>query len=168
MTPFRYERIATDGAARRGRLHTAHGTVETPAFMPVGTAGTVKAMLPDNVRGTGAEVVLEGYVDPGERRVEGPFGDHTGYYSPAEEFPVFHVTCVTHRRKPIYPSTIVGRLTFAITDAVVNDFPDPVMPSSVWKRSPRSSPCANASIAAGWSPAGDRSDTSSSAGMPEC
>jgi 4-hydroxy-3-polyprenylbenzoate decarboxylase len=57
----------------------------------------------------GAEVVLEGYVDPRERRVEGPFGDHTGYYSPAEEFPVFHLTCVTRRRKPIYPSTIVGR-----------------------------------------------------------
>ena len=57
----------------------------------------------------GAEVVLEGYVDPDERRLEGPFGDHTGYYSLAEEFPVFHLTCVTRRRKPIYPSTIVGR-----------------------------------------------------------
>ncbi len=55
---FRYELIATDGKARRGRLHTAHGTVETPAFMPVGTAGTVKAMLPDQVRATGAEIVL--------------------------------------------------------------------------------------------------------------
>lgn len=56
-----------------------------------------------------AEIVLEGYVDPGERRVEGPFGDHTGYYSPAEEYPVFHLTCVTHRKDPIYPATIVGR-----------------------------------------------------------
>ncbi len=56
-----------------------------------------------------AEVVLEGYVDPHERRTEGPFGDHTGYYSPAEEYPVFHLTCVTHRRDPIYPATIVGR-----------------------------------------------------------
>jgi queuine tRNA-ribosyltransferase len=55
---FRYEPIATDGRARRGRLHTAHGTVETPAFMPVGTAGTVKAMLPEQVRATGAEIVL--------------------------------------------------------------------------------------------------------------
>ena len=56
-----------------------------------------------------AEIVLEGYVDPHERRLEGPFGDHTGYYSPAEEYPVFHITCVTHRKDPIYPATIVGR-----------------------------------------------------------
>ncbi len=56
-----------------------------------------------------AEFVLEGYVNPGERRMEGPFGDHTGYYSMAEPFPVFHVTCVTRRRAPIYPSTVVGR-----------------------------------------------------------
>ncbi len=57
----------------------------------------------------GSEIVLEGYVDPAERRVEGPFGDHTGYYSLAEEFPVFHLTCVTRRKEPVYPSTIVGR-----------------------------------------------------------
>ena len=56
-----------------------------------------------------AEIVLEGYVVPGELRPEGPFGDHTGYYSPAEEYPVFHVTAITHRRDPIYPTTIVGR-----------------------------------------------------------
>lgn len=56
-----------------------------------------------------SEVVLEGYVEPHERRVEGPFGDHTGYYSPAEEYPVFHLTCITHRKEPIYPATIVGR-----------------------------------------------------------
>ena len=56
-----------------------------------------------------AEIVLEGYVEPGERRVEGPFGDHTGYYSLADDYPVFHVTCVTHRREPIYPATVVGR-----------------------------------------------------------
>ena len=55
---FRYERLAEDGHARRGRIHTAHGTIETPAFMPVGTAGTIKAMLPDQVRKTGAEIVL--------------------------------------------------------------------------------------------------------------
>lgn len=55
-----------------------------------------------------AEIVLEGYVDPSESRTEGPFGDHTGYYSLAEEYPVFHVTAVTHRKKPIYPTTIVG------------------------------------------------------------
>jgi 4-hydroxy-3-polyprenylbenzoate decarboxylase len=57
----------------------------------------------------GADFVLEGYIDPRERRLEGPFGDHTGYYSLAEEFPVFHLTCLTRRRSPIYPSTIVGK-----------------------------------------------------------
>ncbi|KAA0240631.1 MAG: UbiD family decarboxylase [Armatimonadetes bacterium] len=56
-----------------------------------------------------AEIVLEGYVDPTERRLEGPFGDHTGYYSLAGMFPVFHCTCVTMREKAIYPATIVGQ-----------------------------------------------------------
>ncbi|HJX72673.1 MAG TPA: menaquinone biosynthesis decarboxylase [Candidatus Deferrimicrobiaceae bacterium] len=56
-----------------------------------------------------AEVILEGYVDPDDLRTEGPFGDHTGYYSLADEYPVFHVTCVTRRKKPIYPATIVGK-----------------------------------------------------------
>jgi 4-hydroxy-3-polyprenylbenzoate decarboxylase len=56
-----------------------------------------------------AEIVLEGYVDPTERRLEGPFGDHTGYYSLAREYPVFHLTAVTRRARPIYPATLVGR-----------------------------------------------------------
>jgi 4-hydroxy-3-polyprenylbenzoate decarboxylase len=56
-----------------------------------------------------AEFVLEGFVDPHERRVEGPFGDHTGYYSEADEYPVFHITAITHRRNAIYPATLVGR-----------------------------------------------------------
>jgi 4-hydroxy-3-polyprenylbenzoate decarboxylase len=56
-----------------------------------------------------AEIVLEGYVDPAERRREGPFGDHTGYYSLARDYPVFHLTAVTRRARPIYPTTIVGR-----------------------------------------------------------
>ncbi|MEP6717380.1 MAG: menaquinone biosynthesis decarboxylase [Terriglobia bacterium] len=55
-----------------------------------------------------AEIVLEGYVELGESRLEGPFGDHTGYYSLADQYPVFHVTCVTQRRDPIYATTIVG------------------------------------------------------------
>ncbi len=55
-----------------------------------------------------AEFVIEGYLDPDERRTEGPFGDHTGFYSPAEDYPVFHVTCITHRKDPVYPATIVG------------------------------------------------------------
>src|SRR5690606_25197632 len=53
-----FERLATDGAARRGRLVTAHGAIDTPAFMPVGTAGTVKAMLPESVAETGAQILL--------------------------------------------------------------------------------------------------------------
>lgn len=56
-----------------------------------------------------AEIVLEGYCEPGERRIEGPFGDHTGYYSMKGEYPVFHVTCITHREDAIYPATIVGK-----------------------------------------------------------
>jgi len=56
-----------------------------------------------------AEIVLEGYCEPYERRVEGPFGDHTGYYSLPDEYPVFHITCITHRRDAIYPATIVGK-----------------------------------------------------------
>lgn len=55
-----------------------------------------------------AEIVLEGYVEKGELGTEGPFGDHTGYYSPQEPFPVFHLTCMTMRRDAIYPSIVVG------------------------------------------------------------
>ena len=55
---FRWQSVASDGAARAGVLHTAHGAVQTPTFMPVGTAGTVKAMTADAVRSTGAGVVL--------------------------------------------------------------------------------------------------------------
>ncbi|MGW8318909.1 MAG: menaquinone biosynthesis decarboxylase [Candidatus Promineifilaceae bacterium] len=56
-----------------------------------------------------AEIVIEGYVDPNDQRLEGPFGDHTGFYTPADHFPAFHVTAITHRRSAIYPTTIVGR-----------------------------------------------------------
>lgn len=56
-----------------------------------------------------AEIVLEGYVERGDEGIEGPFGDHTGYYSPAEPFPVFHVTALTMRRDAIYPSIVVGK-----------------------------------------------------------
>ena len=55
-----------------------------------------------------AEIVLEGYVELGELRTEGPFGDHTGFYSLADQYPVFHVTCITQRKEPIYATTIVG------------------------------------------------------------
>jgi 4-hydroxy-3-polyprenylbenzoate decarboxylase len=57
-----------------------------------------------------ADFVLEGYVDPTEPLItEGPFGDHTGFYTPRDQYPAFHVTCVTHRRAPIFPATVVGR-----------------------------------------------------------
>jgi len=58
MTKFHFNLLKSDGKARRGRLSTAHGTIETPVFMPVGTAGTVKAMMPDAVRETGAQIIL--------------------------------------------------------------------------------------------------------------
>jgi 4-hydroxy-3-polyprenylbenzoate decarboxylase len=67
-------------------------------------AKTVDIMVPAD-----AEIVIEGYVDPSEKRLEGPFGDHTGYYSLAEDFPVLHVTAVTMRENAIYPATIVGQ-----------------------------------------------------------
>lgn len=64
---------------------------------------TVDIEVPAN-----AEIVLEGYVEMGEMRTEGPFGDHTGFYSLADEYPVFHVTCITRRKNPIYVTTVVG------------------------------------------------------------
>ncbi len=56
-----------------------------------------------------ADIVLEGYVDPEETRIEGPFGDHTGYYTPPEPYPVFNLTGIMHRKKPIYLTTVVGK-----------------------------------------------------------
>ncbi len=56
-----------------------------------------------------AEIILEGYVAANELRREGPFGDHTGYYSLADDYPVFHVECITHRKNPIYAATVVGK-----------------------------------------------------------
>jgi len=65
---------------------------------------TVDLEVPAN-----AEIVLEGYVELGELRAEGPFGDHTGFYTLEDEYPVFHLTCITHRKDPIYAATIVGK-----------------------------------------------------------
>jgi 4-hydroxy-3-polyprenylbenzoate decarboxylase len=65
---------------------------------------TVDLEVPAN-----AEIILEGYVELGELRPEGPFGDHTGFYTLKDEYPVFHLTCVTHRKDPIYAATIVGK-----------------------------------------------------------
>jgi 4-hydroxy-3-polyprenylbenzoate decarboxylase len=68
----------------------------------------VKCQTSDLEVPANAEIVLEGYVELGELRTEGPFGDHTGFYSLADEYPVFHVTCITQRKEPIYATTIVG------------------------------------------------------------
>ena len=69
----------------------------------------VKCITIDHEVPAHSQIVLEGYVEPYERRLEGPFGDHTGYYSLPDEYPVFHITCITHRKDLIYPATIVGR-----------------------------------------------------------
>jgi 4-hydroxy-3-polyprenylbenzoate decarboxylase len=113
----------------RERMPVAVALGADPATMYTGTAplppGLDEIMLAGWLRGQGvelvrcrtidlevpahAEIVLEGYVDPAESRVEGPFGDHTGYYSLAHPYPVFHLTALTRRRNPIYPTIIVGR-----------------------------------------------------------
>ncbi len=68
----------------------------------------VKCVTVDLEVPASSHIVLEGYVDPGERRREGPFGDHTGLYSQPDDYPVFHLTCVTRRKRPTYLTTVVG------------------------------------------------------------
>jgi 4-hydroxy-3-polyprenylbenzoate decarboxylase len=77
-------------------------------FLRQGAVEMVKCQTCDLEVPANAEIVLEGYVESGELRTEGPFGDHTGFYSLADEYPVFHVTCVTRRADPVYAATIVG------------------------------------------------------------
>ncbi|MBL8154974.1 MAG: menaquinone biosynthesis decarboxylase [Anaerolineae bacterium] len=69
----------------------------------------VKCVTQDLEVPANAEFVIEGWFDPNEHRLEGPFGDHTGFYTPPDLFPVMHVTAITHRRDAIYPTTIVGK-----------------------------------------------------------
>ncbi len=78
------------------------------SFLRQSPVELVKCVTSDIEVPANAEIVLEGYVELGELRTEGPFGDHTGFYSLADEYPVFHVTCVTGRAEPIYATTIVG------------------------------------------------------------
>jgi 4-hydroxy-3-polyprenylbenzoate decarboxylase len=111
------------------RIPVAIALGADPATMYAGTAplppGLDEILLAGWIRGKGvemvkcrtidlevpahAEIVLEGYCDPAESRVEGPFGDHTGYYSLAHPYPVLHLTAVTRRRDAIYPTIVVGR-----------------------------------------------------------
>ncbi|MEW6388455.1 MAG: menaquinone biosynthesis decarboxylase [Thermodesulfobacteriota bacterium] len=65
---------------------------------------SVPLLVPAN-----SQIILEGYLEPGEYRREGPFGDHTGYYSLPDDYPVFHLTALTRRRQAVYPATIVGQ-----------------------------------------------------------
>jgi 4-hydroxy-3-polyprenylbenzoate decarboxylase len=115
--------------AESGRMPVAIALGGDPAMMYAASAplppGVDEVVFAGWLRGSGvdlvrcktvdvevpaqAEIVLEGYVDPAERRLEGPFGDHTGYYSLARDYPVFHLTAVTRRARAIYPTTIVGR-----------------------------------------------------------
>ncbi|HYE10048.1 MAG TPA: menaquinone biosynthesis decarboxylase [Patescibacteria group bacterium] len=70
----------------------------------------VKSITNDLYVPADAEFIIEGYVDVNEDlKLEGPFGDHTGYYSLADYYPVFHVTCITHKKNAVYPTTIVGK-----------------------------------------------------------
>src|SRR5687767_7735936 len=71
--------------------------------VPLVKCETIDLEVPADV-----DFVLEGYVQPGELRPEGPFGDHTGFYTPVDDYPVFHITAITHRRDAVYPCTIVG------------------------------------------------------------
>ena len=69
----------------------------------------VKSITNDIYVPESADFVIEGYIDTSEKyKTEGPFGDHTGFYSLADEYPIFHITCITHRKDAIYPATIVG------------------------------------------------------------
>jgi len=104
--------IGTDPAVTYAATAPLPGTIDEMAFagflrgkpVEMSRCLTVDLQVPAD-----SEIVLEGYVEAGELRTEGPFGDHTGYYSPADEYPVFHVTALTHRENPIYSTTIVGK-----------------------------------------------------------
>lgn len=78
-------------------------------FLRRAAVEVVKAKTVDLEVPAEAEFILEGYVDPNEKRREGPFGDHTGFYSLADDYPVFHLTAITRRRHPVYPATVVGK-----------------------------------------------------------
>jgi len=78
-------------------------------FLRTKAVPVVKCLTNDLLVPAEAEIVLEGYVDPLETVPEGPFGDHTGYYTPVEPFPVFHITAITMRKNAVYSATVVGR-----------------------------------------------------------
>ena len=104
--------IGTDPATTFSAIVPAPPDVEEyliAGFLRQKPVELVKAETVDLEVPANAEYILEGYVELGELRTEGPFGDHTGFYTMQDEYPVFHVTCITHRKDPVYAATIVGK-----------------------------------------------------------
>ncbi|MDE3104834.1 MAG: UbiD family decarboxylase [Acidobacteriota bacterium] len=104
--------IGTDPAITFSAIVPAPPEVEEyliAGFLRQKPVELVKAETVDLEVPAHAEYILEGYVELGELRTEGPFGDHTGFYTMQDEYPVFHLTCITHRRNPIYAATVVGK-----------------------------------------------------------
>ena len=118
LTKIRGERmevavaIGTDPATTFSAIVPAPPDVEEyliSGFLRQKPLELVKAETVDLEVPAHAEYILEGYVELGELRTEGPFGDHTGFYTMQDDYPVFHVTCITHRKDPVYAATIVGK-----------------------------------------------------------
>jgi 4-hydroxy-3-polyprenylbenzoate decarboxylase len=104
--------IGTDPATTFSAIVPAPPEVEEyliAGFLRGKPVELVKAETVDLEVPAHAEYILEGYVSLAELRTEGPFGDHTGFYTMQDQYPVFHVTCITHRKDPIYAATIVGK-----------------------------------------------------------
>ncbi len=104
--------IGTDPATTFSAIVPAPPEVEEyliSGFLRQKPVELVKAETVDLEVPAHAEYILEGYVQLGELRTEGPFGDHTGFYTMKDDYPVFHVTCITHRKDPIYAATVVGK-----------------------------------------------------------
>ncbi len=104
--------IGTDPAVTFSAIVPAPPDIEEyliAGFLRGAPVDLVKCETVDLEVPAGSEIVLEGYVNLDELRTEGPFGDHTGFYSLEDLYPVFHVTCITHRKDPIYATTIVGK-----------------------------------------------------------
>ncbi len=104
--------IGTDPATTFGAIVPAPPEVEEyliAGFLRQKAVELVKAETVDLEVPAHAEIVLEGYVELGELRTEGPFGDHTGFYTMQDQYPVFHITCITHRKDPVYAATVVGK-----------------------------------------------------------
>jgi 4-hydroxy-3-polyprenylbenzoate decarboxylase len=104
--------VGTDPAVTFSAIVPAPPDVEEyliAGFLRAAPVELVKCETVDLEVPASSEIVLEGYVNLDELRTEGPFGDHTGFYSLEDLYPVFHVTCVTHRKDPIYATTIVGK-----------------------------------------------------------